>query len=98
MRFRVVAWSFHEPFRLAMSEDALSHPTAEELRALSLGQLADAEMGRLSDHLRQCAECCQRLDQLATDDPFLSRLQAAASEDESLITLPQLLSAVCALR
>jgi eukaryotic-like serine/threonine-protein kinase len=81
-----------------MSEDALNHPSAEELRALSLGQLADAEMMRLSDHLRQCTPCCQRLDQLATDDPFLSRLQAAASEDGSLISLPQLHSAVRALR
>jgi WD40 repeat protein/serine/threonine protein kinase len=81
-----------------MSDDALNHPTGEELRALSLGQLADAEMARLSDHLRQCTECCQRLDRLATDDPFLSRLQAAASEDGSLVGLPQLRLAVRALR
>jgi WD40 repeat protein/serine/threonine protein kinase len=81
-----------------MSKDALNHPSAEELRALSLGQLADAEMARLADHLRQCTECCQRLDQLATEDPFLSRLQAAASEDGSLIGLPQIRSAVRALR
>jgi WD40 repeat protein/serine/threonine protein kinase len=81
-----------------MSEDALSHPSAEELRALSLGRLADAEMARLSDHLRQCTGCCQRLDRVATDDLFLSRLQAAASEDGSLIGLPQVHSAVRALR
>ena len=58
------------PDRLAKSEDPLNHPTAEELRALSLGQLADAELARVSAHLGECPECCRRIDLLASDDPL----------------------------
>ena len=32
----------NEPLRLAMSEPPVDHPSAEVLRALSLGQLAEA--------------------------------------------------------
>ena len=44
-----------------MSEAPLNHPTAEELRALSLGQLADAELARVSAHLDDCPACCRRI-------------------------------------
>jgi WD40 repeat protein/tRNA A-37 threonylcarbamoyl transferase component Bud32 len=82
-----------------MSETPLSHPTAEELRALSLGQLTEAELARVSAHLGECAECCRRLDQLAANDPLLARLQqSAARRKEELVTLAQRRSAVRALR
>ena len=55
-----------------MSEDTLHHPSAEELRALSVGQLTEAELARVSAHLGQCLECCRRIDQLTADDPLLA--------------------------
>jgi anti-sigma factor ChrR (cupin superfamily) len=48
-----------------MFEDLLTHPTPEELRALSLGQLAEAELDRVCAHLDACPECCRRIDRLA---------------------------------
>src|SRR5262249_10035500 len=82
-----------------MPEAPLNHPTAEELRALSLGQLTDAELARVSAHLGECPECCRRLDQLAADDPLLARLQQSATcRGEMLVTPAQRRSAVRALR
>jgi WD40 repeat protein len=82
-----------------MAEAPLNHPTAEELRALSLGQLTEAELARVSAHLGECPECCRRLDQLAADDPLLARLQqSAARRKEELVTPAQRHSAVRALR
>src|SRR5262245_13070771 len=82
-----------------MSEAALNHPTADELRALSLGQLAETELARVSAHLGDCPECCSRIDQLATDDPLLARLQqSAAQRTEMLVSPDQRRSAVRALR
>ena len=70
-----------------MTEDPLNHPTDEELRALSLGQLTEAELARVSAHLGDCPACCRRIDQLAADDPLLARLQqSAASREEVLVT------------
>jgi WD40 repeat protein/serine/threonine protein kinase len=82
-----------------MSEVPLNHPTAEELRALSLGQLTEAELARVSAHLGECPECCRRLDQLGADDPLLARLQhSAARRKEVLVSPAQRRSAVRALR
>jgi WD40 repeat protein len=82
-----------------MSEAPLSHPTDEELRALSLGQLTEAELARVSAHLGDCPACCRRIDQLAADDPLLTRLQqSAASREETLVPPTQRRSAVRALR
>ena len=82
-----------------MSEAPLNHPTAEELRALSLGQLADAELARVSAHLADCPACCHRIDQLAAGDPLLTRLQqSAARRGEALVSQAQRRSAVRALR
>jgi WD40 repeat protein len=81
-----------------MSEDLSKHPTTDELRALSLGRLTEAELGRLSAHLGDCAECCRRIDQLADADPLLARLQQGAAEgDETLVGSAQRRSAVRAL-
>src|SRR5262245_24728183 len=66
--------------RLVMTEDPLNHPGEEALRALSLGQLAEAELARVSAHLGECPACCRRLDQLATDDRLLAQLQQGSSK------------------
>jgi hypothetical protein len=82
-----------------MSESPLTHPTDEELRALSLGQLGEAELARLAAHLGDCPECCCRIDQLAAVDPLLGRLQqSAAGREEALVSPAQRRSAVRALR
>ena len=82
-----------------MSEAPSTHPTADELRALSLGQLAEAELARVSAHLGDCPECCRRIDQLAAADPLLARLQqSAARREEALVSPAQRRSAVRALR
>jgi WD40 repeat protein/serine/threonine protein kinase len=78
-----------------MSEDASKHPTTDELRALSLGRLTEAELSRVSAHLDDCAECCRRIDQLAATDRLLARLQQGAAEgEETLVSSAQRRSAV----
>src|SRR5437762_12983661 len=82
-----------------MSESPLTHPTTEELCALSLGRLGEAELARVSAHLGDCPECCHRIDQLAAADPLLARLQqSAAGREDALVTRAQRRSAVRALR
>src|SRR5262245_66242284 len=82
-----------------MPEAPLTHPTTEELRALSLGRLADAELARVSSHLADCLECCRRIDQLAATDPLLARLQqSAARREETLVSPAQRRLGVRALR
>src|SRR4051812_30895375 len=82
-----------------MTEAPLNHPGDDALRALSLGQLAEAELAHVSAHLRDCPDCCSRIDQLATDDPLLARLQqGAASRDKVLVSPAQRRAAVHALR
>ena len=82
-----------------MSEDPSKHPTTDELRALSLGRLTEAEFARVSAHLGDCAECCRRIDQTAATDPLLARLQQGAAEgEETLVKNAQRRSAVGALR
>src|SRR5262245_53335882 len=81
-----------------MSEAPSTHPTAEELRALAVGRLADTEVDRVSTHLGVCPECCLRIDQMAAD-ALLSRLQqSAARRAEALVSPAQRRSAVRALR
>ena len=82
-----------------MSEAPSTHPTADELRALSLGRLGEAELARVSAHLGDCPECCRRIDELAAADPLLARLQqTAARRDEALVSPARRRSAVRALR
>lgn len=83
----------------AIAEAPLKHPGDEALRALSLGQLSDEELTDVSAHLGECPACCRRIDQLATDDPLLVRLQqSAASPVKVLVTPAQRRPAVRALR
>ncbi len=82
-----------------MTEAPLNHPDDEFLRALSLGQLAEAELAQVSAHLGDCPACCRRIDQLATEDRLLARLQQdAGSREKELVTQAQRRSAVRALR
>src|SRR5262249_21726927 len=82
-----------------MNEAPLTHPGDEALRALSLGQLTEAELAHVYAHLSECPACCRRIDQLATDDGLLARLQQiAASREEALVTPAQRRPAVGALR
>jgi WD40 repeat protein/serine/threonine protein kinase len=82
-----------------MSEDQLTHPTPEELRALSIGQLAGAELDRICAHLEGCPECCRRMDRPAAADALLARLQqSAARQGEALVNRVQRRSAVRAVR
>lgn len=81
-----------------MTEAPLNHPDDEALRALSLGQLAEAELAYVSAHLSDCPACCCRIDQLATDDTLIARLQqSAASREKVLVSPDQRRSAVRAL-
>ncbi|HKB36720.1 MAG TPA: hypothetical protein VKD72_09715 [Gemmataceae bacterium] len=82
-----------------MTEAAPNHPTVETLLALSLGQLTDAELAPILAHLGDCPKCCRRIDQLASDDRLLMRLQQrAGSPEEALVSPAQRRSAVRALR
>jgi eukaryotic-like serine/threonine-protein kinase len=85
--------------RLSVSEVPANHPTTEELSALSLGQLGEADVARITAHLGECPACCRRIEELATDDPLVARLQQSASRGEArLVTPAQYRSAVRALR
>jgi WD40 repeat protein len=85
--------------RLVMTDAPLNHPSDEALRALSLGQLTEAELLQMTAHLGDCPACCRRIDHLATDDRLLARLQqSAARPDDVLATPAQRRSAVRALR
>src|SRR3954452_8675339 len=77
---------------------AFEHPNDETLRALSLGQLVDAEITRVSTHLSDCLSCCHRIDQLATDDQLITRLKASTGSGDVLVNATERRSAVRALR
>ena len=82
-----------------MIEGTLNHPDDESLRALSLGQLTEAEVAYVSTHLGDCPTCCRRIDQVATDDHLLARLQQSAAVRETvLVSRAQRRSAVRALQ
>jgi WD40 repeat protein/serine/threonine protein kinase len=77
----------------------MDHPSAEVLRALSLGQLSEAELARAIAHLGVCPACCHRIDELAAGDALITRLQrSAASEQDPLAGPDERRSAVHALR
>ncbi len=81
-----------------MTDTSLNHPSDELLRALSLGQLSEAELAQSSAHLCDCPTCCRRIDQLVADDRLVVRLQqGAATRDKALVTSAQRRSAVRAL-
>jgi WD40 repeat protein/serine/threonine protein kinase len=82
-----------------MTEAPRNHPTAEELQALSLGQLTEAELTPVLAHLGDCPTCCDHIDRLTSDDRLLARLQQhAARREEALVSPAQRRAAVRALR
>jgi serine/threonine protein kinase/tetratricopeptide (TPR) repeat protein len=82
-----------------MTEAPLNHPGDDALRALSSGQLTEADAAQVCGHLGECPACCRRIDQLATDDRLLARLQqTAASPEAAIVTPAQRRAAVRALR
>ena len=82
-----------------MDEAQLNHPGDKALLALSMGNLVETELGRISTHLDDCPACCLRIDQLASDDRLLARLQhVAASRTDVLVNPAQRRLAVRALR
>ncbi|HEY7326431.1 MAG TPA: protein kinase [Gemmataceae bacterium] len=82
-----------------MSEATLYHPGDEALRALSQGQLTEAELAHVSAHLAECPDCCRRIDQVDTDDPLLALVQKGdASREKALVSPAQRRWAVRALR
>src|SRR5262245_35658837 len=98
-RFYFRESALNRPLRLAMSEPPVDHPSADVLRALSLGQLAEAELTRVIDHLGECPACCRRIDELAAGDALVARLQrSAASSEQLLASSEERRSAVHALR
>jgi WD40 repeat protein/serine/threonine protein kinase len=77
----------------------LYHPDDDSLRAFSLGQITEAELAGVSAHLGECPACCRRIDQLATGDWLLARLQETeASGADERVTRAQRRLAVRALR
>jgi eukaryotic-like serine/threonine-protein kinase len=89
---------FYPSSFIPSTESSLNHPSDESLRALSLGQLREAELAEVSAHLGNCPACCSRIDELATDDRLVMRLQqGAATRDNALVPSAQRRSAVRAL-
>jgi len=67
-----------------------THPTAESLRAYSLGRLDEASAEAVGRHLEQCPECRRLVAEMAPDT-FLDRLrgvQAGAEMSESSAEIP----------
>ena len=82
-----------------MSETPFNHPTAEELRALSLGQLGEAELARVSAHLARLSRVLPPHRSTGRRRPSAGAAPAsAARRDETLVSPAQRRSAVRALR
>src|SRR5262245_17913088 len=82
-----------------MTNVALSHPTVETLHALSLRYVTEAALAPVLVRLGDVPACCHRIDQRASDDRLLTRLQQrAGSSEEALVSPAQRRSAVHALR
>ena len=61
-----------------MHPSAITHPSADSLKAFGLGQLDDASAEAVMSHLDVCPECCRGVAN-AAGDGFLERLRAAHS-------------------
>ena len=60
-----------------MNDLDAAHPSAEELRAFSLGLGGEDDLTRIAAHLDDCPTCRARVDGLCAQDPLRSGLQAA---------------------
>ncbi len=78
-----------------MTDVESTHPSDDALRALSLGELDEADMAHISGHLDECATCCERIDGMADDDDLMVRLkEGAASQEAELVNRTQRRAAV----
>jgi|GEM_PF-945879 len=68
-----------------MTNELLTHPTPERLAAFDAGRLEDADSDTIERHLAECAECCQALKQLPSNDGYVALLRAAANRDEAKV-------------
>src|SRR5262249_34967889 len=59
-------------------EPAVTLRSAGELRAFSLCQVEDGELGRIATHLNGCPTCRARLDELFAQHALLTQVRAAA--------------------
>ena len=66
--------------------EQLAHPTTEQLRAFSLGQLPDQDAEAVETHIGACHPCCETVLGLSSDDTFVALLQEANQppSDETL--------------
>jgi serine/threonine-protein kinase len=53
-----------------------SCPDPDQLRQFMLGLVGDEEAARLEDHLRQCARCDSRVDEVAAEDALVVAMRA----------------------
>src|SRR5262249_26224035 len=60
----------------AMQARSASHPSADTLKAFSVGQLDEASAEAVRNHLGSCPECCRQGAALS-GNPFLDRRQGA---------------------
>src|SRR5262249_32337076 len=60
----------------------LEHPARERLNAFSLGQLEEAELAAIEDHLEHCG-ACREAAASAADDTLIALLRSAATEPNS---------------
>ena len=60
-----------------MPDQPITHPTPEQLRAFSLGQLPDEESDAVENHIGECLPCCETVAGLASGDTFVALLQDA---------------------
>src|SRR5262245_15355728 len=55
-------------------------PTEHQLRALALGNLPEAELQQVAEHLERCSRCEKRAQQFDTSvDPILAAIQGTAT-------------------
>jgi eukaryotic-like serine/threonine-protein kinase len=76
----------------------VNHPTDEELSALSLGRLGEAELAVVAAHISDCPDCCRRVEELSGADPLQARLRQSGARRGALVPPAQRRSAVRALR
>ncbi|TWU60225.1 Serine/threonine-protein kinase PrkC [Rubripirellula tenax] len=60
----------------------MMHPTNDDLKAFSTGQLPAVEIATLEDHIRECESCCETLLAMSDDDSFAVLLQRSSVDDE----------------
>ena len=63
-----------------------THPTPDELKAFSLGQMPPESAKAVEGHVAECGSCCETLLGLVSDDTFVALLQEADEmpSDETL--------------